>query len=41
MILGQSAGAAACIAIEDKVSVQDVPYPKLRKRLLIDGQILE
>ena len=37
----QSAGTAACIAIEDQVSVQDVPYPVLRKRLLTDGQILE
>jgi hypothetical protein len=41
MILGQSTGTAACIAIEDQVSVQDVPYPVLRKRLLTDGQILE
>ncbi len=41
MILGQSAATAACIAMDDKVSVQDVPYPKLRERLLTDGQSLE
>jgi len=58
MILGQSAGAAACLAIEqsyngsgnnnsgtpgepDLVIVQDVPYSKLRTRLLADGQALD
>jgi len=40
MILGQSAGTAACIAIDDRTAVQDVPYPKLRERLLADGQTL-
>lgn len=41
MILGQSAATAAALAIEAKLAVQDVPYEKLRARLLQDGQILE
>jgi hypothetical protein len=40
MILGQSAATAAVMAIDDKSSVQDVPYAKLSERLLKDGQIL-
>ena len=40
MILGQSAAAAACIAIDDDVSVQDVGYGKLRKQLIADKQRL-
>lgn len=40
MILGQSAATAAVIAIEDKVSVQDVDYEKLKKQLLQDKQRL-
>jgi acyl-CoA thioesterase-1 len=41
MILGQSAATAACLALEDRVPVQAVAYPKLRARLLADGQVLE
>jgi FAD dependent oxidoreductase len=41
MILGQSAATAAALAIDDKSAVQDVPYAKLRERLLKDRQILE
>lgn len=41
MILGQSAATAAAFAIEDGTTVQDVPYEKLSKRLLQDGQVLE
>jgi len=41
MILGQSAATAAVIAIDSKISVQDVPYVKLRERLLQDKQVLE
>jgi hypothetical protein len=41
MILGQSAATAAAMAIDSKIAVQDVPYEKLRARLLADGQILE
>ena len=40
MILGQSAATAAVLAIESNVAVQDVPYLKLRDRLLKDGQVL-
>lgn len=41
MILGQSAATAAVMAIDGQTSVQDVPYAKLRTRLLADGQVLE
>jgi hypothetical protein len=41
MILGQSAATAASMAIDAGIAVQDVPYEKLRARLLADGQILE
>ncbi|MEZ0275859.1 MAG: FAD-dependent oxidoreductase, partial [Roseimicrobium sp.] len=41
MMLGQAAATAACLAIEHQVPVQEVPYPKLRDRLLADRQILE
>ena len=40
MVLGQSAGTAACIAIDGKTSVQGVPYPLLQARLLADHQNL-
>lgn len=40
MLLGQSAAAAAVIAIDDKINVQDVDYGKLEKILLSKGQIL-
>jgi hypothetical protein len=41
MILGQSAGTAAVLAIDAGVPVQKVEYPALRKRLVADRQILE
>ena len=41
MILGQSAATAAALAIDGGAAVQDVPYAKLRERLLKDRQILE
>ncbi len=41
MILGQSAATAAVMALDAKIPVQDVPYDKLRARLLADGQVLE
>jgi hypothetical protein len=41
MILGQSAATAAVMAIDGKMDVQDVPYDKLRARLIADGQVLE
>ena len=41
MVLGQSAGTAACIAIDERTSVQGVPYALLRARLLADHQNLD
>ncbi|WP_043929665.1 FAD-dependent oxidoreductase [Bacillus sp. EB01] len=41
MILGQSAGVAAALAHQNKTTVQDVPYDKLRNVLLDYGQVLE
>jgi hypothetical protein len=41
MILGQSAAAAAVLAIENKMSPQKIPYIKLRKVLVEGNQKLE
>jgi len=41
MILGQSAATGAVLAIEGGSSVQEVPYARLRERLLKDGQVLD
>ncbi|MFZ5828971.1 MAG: FAD-dependent oxidoreductase [Planctomycetota bacterium] len=41
MILGQSAATAASMAIDGGLAVQEVPYDRLRERLLADGQVLE
>ena len=38
--LGQAAGAAAALAVEQGAAVQDVDYAKLRERLLAGGQVL-
>ena len=40
MALGQSAAAAAVLAIDDGVSVQEVDYVKLGKQLEAEGQIV-
>ncbi len=40
MILGQSASVAASLAIDHKMSVQDLPYSSLKARLLEYGQVL-
>jgi len=40
MILGQSAGTAAALAIDEGTAVQDLDYGKLKKRLEKDGQCL-
>lgn len=40
MVLGQSAATAACLAIDDKVAVQQVDYKKLNERLIADKQVL-
>jgi len=41
MILGQSAGIAAAMSVQENKSVQELPYPQLRQRLLAQGQVLE
>jgi len=41
MVLGQSAATAAAMALDGGLAVQDVPYARLRERLLKDGQVLE
>ncbi len=41
MILGQSAATAACLAIDHRVAVQDLPYETLKTQLLSDRQVLE
>lgn len=41
MILGQSAAVAACMAIDKKCPVQDLPYEALKTNLLKRGQILQ
>ena len=41
MILGQSAGTAAALAIDEGVAVQEVSYDKLGRRLLEDGEVLK
>ncbi|SKA96656.1 FAD dependent oxidoreductase [Prosthecobacter debontii] len=41
MVLGQSAGAAAALAVEKACAVQDVPYAELKENLLARGQKLE
>ena len=40
MVLGQSAATAACLAIDEKVAVQDLDYNLLRPVLTNGGQIL-
>ena len=41
MVLGQSAATAAVLAIENKVSPQQLPYEMLRQVMLKDKQVLE
>jgi hypothetical protein len=41
MVLGHSAAAAACQAIDDRTSLQNVNVEKLQQRLLADKQVLE
>jgi hypothetical protein len=40
MILGQSAATAADLALDGHVSAQDVPYDRLKEKLVADGQVL-
>ncbi|MFY0652433.1 MAG: FAD-dependent oxidoreductase [Cyclobacteriaceae bacterium] len=41
MILGQSAGTAAAMALDENVGIHDLPFEKIRAKLLEDGQVLE
>ena len=41
MILAESAGVAAAMAIADDVPIQSVAYPRLRQRLRDLGQKLD
>jgi len=41
MVVGQGAGVAAAIAADEGIAVQAVAYPKLRKRLLAQNQVLD
>ena len=41
MMLGQSAGVAAAMANETKVDVQQLPYDKLKQRLLKQKQVID
>jgi hypothetical protein len=41
MILGQSAATAAAMAMDAQVAIQDLPFARLRERLLADKQVLE
>lgn len=40
MVLGQSAATAACLAIDEQTSVQELDYPLLQSQLLADKQRL-
>ncbi len=41
MVLGQSAGTLASLALDGKKNLHDISYDELRIRLLEDGQVLE
>ncbi len=41
MILGQSAGTVASMAVQGKKNIHDLTYDEIRKKLVEDGQILE
>jgi len=41
MILGQSAGTIAAMALDKNKNIHDLTYPEISERLLNDGQILE
>ena len=41
MAIGQGTGVAAALAARTNVTVQDLPYPILRERLLAQGQVLK
>jgi len=41
MILGQSAGTIAALAIDKNIGIHELPYDEIKARLMADGQILE
>ena len=41
MILGQSAGTIAAMALDKNAGIHDLSYDEIRARLLTDGQVLE
>jgi hypothetical protein len=41
MILGQSAGTIASLALKNKKSIHDLTYDEIKEQLISDGQILE
>ena len=41
IMLGQSAGVAAALAAAERIACHDVPYARLRARLLAGGQVLD
>jgi hypothetical protein len=41
MVLGQSAGTLASIALKKKSSIYDIPYEDLATKLIADGQVLK
>lgn len=41
MILGQSAGTVASLALNKKTTIYDLTYQEIRNKLIADGQILE
>jgi hypothetical protein len=40
MAIGQGAGVAAALAAKENITVQALPYPKLREQLIKQGQVL-
>ncbi len=41
MILGQSAGTAAALALKNRKNIHDLTYDEIKEQLIKDGQILE
>ena len=41
MVIGQAAGVAAALSAKEGVALQELPYTKLRERLLAQGQVLD
>ena len=41
MVLSQSAATAADLALDGHLPVQDVPYGRLKEKLLAEGQVLD